>query len=73
MFKILKKSRVTYNNRKIMNRLRKHEIGLVRFRNSQEKARIRKDVRQGCTLSLSLFNLYVKESINRVREKFRQE
>lgn len=32
------------------------------------KAKIRKGVRQGCTLSPSLFNLYVQEAINKVRE-----
>jgi hypothetical protein len=69
IFKILKRVGVTYKDRRIIKSLYEQEIGVVRCGNSREEAEIRKVVKQGCTLSPSLFNLYVQETVNKVREE----
>ncbi|VVC46280.1 Reverse transcriptase domain [Cinara cedri] len=53
------------NDGRIIKSLYKQEIGVIRCENSREEAEIRK----GCTLSPSLFNLYVQEAVNKVREE----
>ena len=35
----------------------------------RKEARIRKEVRQGCSLSPLLFNLYLKEAINEIKDE----
>jgi len=65
----LNKVGVTYKDRGIIKSLYEQEIGVVRCGNSKVEAQIRKGVRQGCSLSLSLFNLYVQEAINKIREE----
>lgn len=45
------------------------EIEVVRCRNSQEEADSMKGLRQWCTMSLPLFNLYVKEVINKLKKE----
>jgi hypothetical protein len=60
---------MTYKGRRIIKSLYEQEIVVIRCGNSQEEAKIRKGVRQGCTLSPSIFNLYVIEAINKVREE----
>jgi len=68
LFQILKKSGMANSDRRIIKSLYKNERGVVRYGDSQEIAEIKKGVRQGCSLSPCLFNLYVQEAINRVRE-----
>jgi hypothetical protein len=41
----------------------------VRGGNYQQRGRIKKEVRQGCTLSLTLFNLYVQKRLEEVTER----
>jgi len=60
---------VTYNDRRIIKSLYEQEIGVLRCGNSGEEAEITKGVRWGSTLSPSLFNLYVQEAVNKVREE----
>jgi len=59
MFDILKKTEISYKDRSIIHSLYKNEIGIIKRGISEEEAKIMKGVRQGCSLSLYLFNLYV--------------
>lgn len=52
IFKILKRVSVTYKDRRIIKCQYEQEIGIEQCRNSQEKAKIRNEVRQGCTISI---------------------
>ncbi|VVC34843.1 Endonuclease/exonuclease/phosphatase,Reverse transcriptase domain [Cinara cedri] len=45
------------------------ETAVIRFGETEEVARIRKGVRQGCNLSPSIFNAYIQEAIDIIREK----
>ena len=69
MFRLLKKVGISYRDRRIIYSLYKNEKGIIRFGNIQEEAEIKKGVRQGCSLSPYLFNVYVQEAINRIREE----
>uniref|UniRef100_A0A8D8Z0H2 Craniofacial development protein 2 n=1 Tax=Cacopsylla melanoneura TaxID=428564 RepID=A0A8D8Z0H2_9HEMI len=69
MFGLLKKVGISYKDRRIIHSLYKNEVGVVRIGEIQEEANIKKGVRQGCSLSPYLFNLYVQEAINKIREE----
>jgi len=73
LFQILRKSGIANSDRRIIKNLYRNETGIVRYGDSQEIAKIRKGARQGCSLSPSLFNLYVQEAINRVRKLIQVE
>ena len=45
--------------------------GILRCGNRQEEASIKKGVRMGCSLPPCLFNLYVQEAVDRIREETR--
>lgn len=64
----MKKSEITNSDRKIIKNLYYNETGVVRYKDSQEIAEIKKGIRHACSLSPCLFNLYVQESVNRVME-----
>ncbi|KAI5692524.1 hypothetical protein M8J77_008381, partial [Diaphorina citri] len=69
MFELMKKIGINFKDRQIIHSLYKNEIGVIRSGDSQEEAVIKKGVRQGCSLSPYLFNLYAQEAINRIREE----
>lgn len=69
IFDTLKKTGASYRDRRIIHRLYKNEIGVIKSGTREEEAKIMKGVRQGCSLSPYLFNLYVQEAINKIREK----
>ncbi|KAF0772940.1 Reverse transcriptase domain-containing protein [Aphis craccivora] len=60
MFKILKRAGIEYTERR---------CPVIRFGETEEEAHIRKRVRQGCNLSPSIFNAYIQEAIDIIREK----
>ncbi|VVC32955.1 Reverse transcriptase domain [Cinara cedri] len=69
MFDTLKKTGASYRDRRIIHSLYKNEIGVIKSGASEEEAKIMKGVSQGCSLSPYLFNLYVQEAINKIKEK----
>lgn len=69
MFQILKRVGGTRKDRRIIKSSYEKETEIIECGNSQKETKIRKGVRQGCTLSPSLFNLYIHEAINKVREE----
>jgi len=68
MFKILKKNGVNYKDRRAIYKLYENQRANIRLDNCEEEARIRKGVRQGCSLSSILFNMYIEEAVNEVKE-----
>ncbi|KAL4082173.1 hypothetical protein QTP88_005266 [Uroleucon formosanum] len=69
MFKILKRAGIEYTERRLLFKLYQKETAVIRFGETEEEARIRKGVRQGCNLSPSIFNAYIQEAIDIIREK----
>jgi len=54
MFKILKRAGIEYTEKRLLFKLYQKEITVLRFREIEEEACIRKGVRQGCILSPSI-------------------
>ncbi|KAI5644176.1 reverse transcriptase (RNA-dependent DNA polymerase) domain-containing protein [Phthorimaea operculella] len=69
LFKILKDKNVDWKDRRVIYQLYKRQMTEVTINNSSKKGTIKKGVRQGCCLSPLLFNLYIEEAINEIREK----
>uniref|UniRef100_A0A8D8XEA4 Craniofacial development protein 2 n=1 Tax=Cacopsylla melanoneura TaxID=428564 RepID=A0A8D8XEA4_9HEMI len=69
MFELLKRIGISFRDRRIIHSLYKNEVGVIRCGDTEEEAVIKKGVRQGCSLSPYLFNLYVQEAINKIREE----
>jgi hypothetical protein len=68
MFEILKKI-VKYKDRRIIHSLYKNQMAVVKCGGIEKEAWIKKGVRQGCSLSPLIFNTYIEEALNEVREK----
>jgi hypothetical protein len=68
-FEILKRAGIEYTERRLLFKLYQKETAVIRFGETEEKARIRKGVRQGCNLSPRIFNAYIQEAIDIIREK----
>ena len=68
MFKILKKNGIKYKDRRAIYKLYENQRANIRLDNCEEEAKIRKGVRQGCSLSPIIFNMYIEEAMNKVKE-----
>jgi hypothetical protein len=68
MFEILKKIGVKYKDRRIIYSLYKNQSAVVRNNEIQKESRIKKRVRQCCSLSALIFNTYIEETLNEVSE-----
>lgn len=69
LFDILRQTGISYRDRRLIHNIYTREIGVVRDGSNEESAHIQRGVRQGCSLSPYLFNLYVQKAIDRVREE----
>lgn len=54
---------------RLLFKLYQKEIAVIRFNEIEGEARIRKGVRQDYTLSHIIFNVYIQEAIDMIREK----
>lgn len=70
MFRVLKKVGVKYRERRFIHNLYTNQEAVVRIDNEERTSAILKGVRQGCSLSSLLFNIYIEEAINEVKEKY---
>jgi len=69
MLKILKRAGVDYTERRLLYKLYQKETAVIRIGKTKEEACIKRGVRQGCTLSPSIFNAYIREAIDITRKK----
>lgn len=69
MFEILKRIGIKYHDRRIIWELYKNEVGIIKGDSKEEIAKIKKGVRQGCSLSPYLFNVYIQDAIDKIREE----
>lgn len=67
LFEILKAAGVKYKDRRIIWCLYKEEKAVIRCGSHNEEAAIQQGVRQGCSLSPILFNLYIQKAMDEVR------
>lgn len=68
MFQILKQAGLKYKDRRILFKTYQNEIALMKMKNEEKTARITKGVRQGCPLSPIIFNAYIQEAIDIIRD-----
>lgn len=68
MFKMLKRVFIDYTERRLIFKLYQKGTAAIQFGKIEEETRLRKGVRQGCTLFPSIFNTYIQEAINTMRE-----
>lgn len=64
----MRKAGIKYKDRRMIWALYKDEMAVIRFGSSEEEAKIKAGVRQGCSLSPALFNLYIQHAIDEMRE-----
>jgi hypothetical protein len=64
MFKTLKESGIKFKERRIIHKLYMNQIGIIKVDETVKEVRIKKGVRQGCSLSPLIFNLYIEEALS---------
>ena len=70
LFMILKMTGIKYKERRIIFNLYKNQTAVIRIDGYEREAEIKKGVRQGCSLSPLLFNLYIEQAMKEIKEKF---
>jgi len=67
MFSILKRVGIKYKDRRVIYKMYENQKATIKIDNLEAKADIRKGVRQGCSLSPILFNLYIEYAMNQLK------
>lgn len=70
MFEILRKIGISYRERRVIHSMYKNQEGIIRVGDQERSARIKKGVRQGCSLSSLLFNIYIEQAMTEIKERF---
>ncbi|XKL65583.1 hypothetical protein PGB90_009003 [Kerria lacca] len=66
---MLKEIGVKYKDRRVKWNLYKEQKAEIKVEDKMGEARIRKGVRQGCSLSPILFNLFIEKVIEKMNER----
>ena len=67
LFEIMKGAGVKYRERKVIYILYKNQTAVIRVEGHEKEAVVGKGVRQGCSLSPMLFNLYIEQAVKNSR------
>ena len=70
MFEILRKIGISYRERRVIHSMYKNQEGIIRVGDQERSARIKKGLRQGCSLSSLLFNIYIEQAMTEIKERF---
>lgn len=70
LFKTLKEIDIDYRDRQIIYNLYKEQSAIITVMDKSATPKIGKGVKQGCPLSPKLFNIYVEQAINEIKETF---
>ena len=69
LFRILKRIGIRYRDRRLIHMLYRNEKVVIQWKGEESEAKIRNGVRQGCSLSPMLFNVYVEDALMEVRRR----
>ena len=70
LFEIMEATGIKYRERRVIYNLYKDQTAVVRIEGEERKAEVHKGVRQGCSLSPLLFNLYIEQAIQEIKEEY---
>lgn len=68
MFNMMARVGIKHVDRELLNKLYKDELAVIKIQGNVEEEKINKGVRQGCTLSPIIFNAYIQEAIEKMKE-----
>jgi len=68
IFNMMKRLGIKYTDGKILYNLYKDELAVIKIQYEVEKAKINKRIRQGCTLYPIIFNAYIQEAVDMIKE-----
>lgn len=70
MFDILRKVGLNFRDTRIIFSLYKEQIALISVKDRERQTSVTKGIKPACSLSPFLFNIYVTETMNEVKDKF---
>ncbi|KAL4149828.1 hypothetical protein QTP88_003684 [Uroleucon formosanum] len=73
LFKTLEEIDIDYRDRQLIYNIYKEQLAIIKVSDKSATAKIGKGVKQGCPLSPKLFNIYVEQSINEIKETFTRD
>jgi hypothetical protein len=73
LFKTLEELGIDYRDRQLIYNIYKEQLAIIKVSDKSATAKIGKGVKQGCPLSPKLFNIYVEQAINEIKETFTRD
>ena len=67
---ILKATGIKYKERRVIYNLYKNQTAMIRIEGEEREATVHKGVRQGCSLSPLLFNLFIEHAMLEIKEEY---
>jgi len=64
----MKRLGIKYTDKKLLCNLYKDELAVIRIQDEVEESKLNRGVRQVCTLSPVIFNAYIQEAIDMIKE-----